>query len=135
MQGSGKDNRQENEAEAARLLVCLQSEPSEYERSQVYAWIEASPAHAVAFARAEAAWEQAERLKASGQPIECTEPDAVLDAAPTFGRYRGFMIGGMVAASLLMAGAGITTKMSGSPFGLFADPASGNRCSASPIKE
>ncbi|MGK2911392.1 MAG: FecR/PupR family sigma factor regulator [Sphingobium sp.] len=134
MQGSERGKRQENEAEAARLLVCLQSEPSAFERSQIDAWIEANPAHAVAFAKAEAAWEQAERLKASGHTIDCTEQEPVIQS-PSSGRYRGFMIGGMVAASLLVAGAGITTKMSGSPFGLFADPASGNRCNASPIRE
>ena len=30
---------------------------------------------------------------------------------------------------------GITTKISGSPFGLFADPSSGARCDAEPIQE
>lgn len=57
-------DRQSIEAEASRLLVRLSLDPSTEERDSIYRWIEACPSHAVAFARAEAAWDNAERLKA-----------------------------------------------------------------------
>ncbi|MES3082224.1 DUF4880 domain-containing protein [Sphingomonas faeni] len=43
-------------------------EPSAEQRDAIYRWVEESPQHAVAFAAAEAAWEQAERLKAVYPP-------------------------------------------------------------------
>ncbi|PZU59782.1 MAG: hypothetical protein DI547_04685 [Sphingobium sp.] len=65
-------DRQSIEAQAARLLVRLSLDPSDDERDSIYRWIDESPAHAVAFARAEATWCCAERLKAG--TIEDTPP-------------------------------------------------------------
>jgi transmembrane sensor len=134
VQGSDGGNRQEIEREAARLLVRLQSEPDSEEQSRIWAWIEADPAHAVAFARAEAAWDQAERLKASTYTIDLdSEASAAnlndisfVPASRWSKAQRSFMIGGAVAASLLLVGAGVNAKMSGDASGLAAT--SGSRC-------
>ena len=53
---------------AAALLARVQSGSAA--PAEVEAWLDADPAHAVAFARVEAAWERAERLKAMPQVEE-----------------------------------------------------------------
>jgi len=54
---------------AAEWLARLQREDcSEEERAALERWLHADPAHAVAFARAEFAWERAERLRAVPSP-------------------------------------------------------------------
>lgn len=94
--------REEIEEEAARLLARLNLDPDEAERSRICAWIEAHPAHAVAFAKAEAAWESAERLKAfANDDIPAPLPNP---------RSRRLLIGGMVAASLFVAAAAVTVQ-------------------------
>ena len=55
---------------AAALLARVQSGSAA--PAEVEAWLDADPAHAVAFARVEAAWERAERLKA--MPHAAEEP-------------------------------------------------------------
>lgn len=97
-ESSDGSNRQQIEEEAARLLVRLSLDTSDEERRAAYCWIEADPRHAVAFARAEAVWEYAERLKA--KPIDAVGP---LPAKPGK-RNPHLMIGGIVAASLLVIG-------------------------------
>ncbi|MDX3909095.1 MAG: DUF4880 domain-containing protein [Sphingobium sp.] len=134
MQGSDGGNRQEIEREAARFLVRLQSEPDAEEQSRIWAWIEADPAHAVAFARAEAAWEQTERLKSSTHPIDLQAEataenlyeESIVPASRWSKAQRSFMIGGAVAASLLLVGAGVNAKMSGDGSGLATT--NGSRC-------
>ena len=56
-------SKDEIEEKSARLLVKLIRCPDAATREEVYRWIDECPAHAVAFAQAEAAWEAAERLK------------------------------------------------------------------------
>lgn len=63
--GRGSSSREEIEAEAARLLVRLNADPTAQDEAELSAWIEADPQHAIAYARAEAAWEFAERLKSA----------------------------------------------------------------------
>ena len=53
---------------AAALLARVQSGSAA--PAEVEAWLDADPAHAVAFARVEAAWERAERLKAMPHAAE-----------------------------------------------------------------
>lgn len=75
--------RQQVEAEAARLLARLNLDPDSAETAAIYAWIDEDPRHAVAFARAESAWEGAERLKVL--PLDdllAPEKDAEEPAAP-----------------------------------------------------
>lgn len=57
---------------AAALLARRQSGSAS--PAEVDAWLDASPAHAAAFARVEAAWERAERLKALPALAEAREP-------------------------------------------------------------
>lgn len=102
MQESGRDNWEEIEEEAARLLVRLSLDPGEDERRRICAWIEADPAHAVAFARAEALWEGADRLKAFANDDSASAPPAH--------RSRRLMVGAMVAASLFVAAAAVTIE-------------------------
>jgi len=127
VQGSDWGNRQEIEAEAARILARLQSEPSDTERADLYLWIDAHPAHAVAFAQAELAWEQSERLKASTQTFDLSD-DHQAEAGSRWPkpRQRSFLIGGALAASLLLAGAGMTTKLTN---GFTQANESGHTCS------
>lgn len=98
LESSDGSNRQQIEEEAARLLVRLSLDASDEERQAACRWIEADPRHAVAFARAEAVWEYAERLKA--KPIDDVGPPP---AKP--GRRTPLLIAcGIVAASLVVTG-------------------------------
>lgn len=68
--------------------------PDEAERRQIEAWIDADPRHAVAFARMEAAWDAAERLRASPPAVEATpEPQA-----PAAWPARRGVLGALAAA-------------------------------------
>jgi transmembrane sensor len=64
LSNAGSADRDAIAQKAATLLVTLIGEPSAEDRDAIYRWVEECPEHAVAFAKAEAAWEQAERLKA-----------------------------------------------------------------------
>jgi transmembrane sensor len=55
--------RQAIEAQAVERLLVAQASGAEADWDAVYRWIEEDPAHGVAFARAEAAWDMAERLR------------------------------------------------------------------------
>ena len=63
--GRGSSSREEIEAKAARLLVKLNTDPAVQDEAELSVWIEADPRHAIAYARAEAAWESAEVLKSA----------------------------------------------------------------------
>ncbi|MDF0545761.1 FecR domain-containing protein [Sphingobium sp. H39-3-25] len=95
---SDVSSRRQIEEEAARLLVRLSLDASDEEREAACRWIEADPRHAVAFARAEAAWEYAERLKA--RPIEDVAPQPAKSGKPKF----PLAIAGLVAVSLVTIG-------------------------------
>lgn len=102
-ESSDVSSRRQIEEEAARLLVRLSLDASEEEREAACRWIEADPRHAVAFARAEAAWEYAERLKArpiEDGPIEETGPHPAKPGKPKF----PLAIAGLVAVSLVTIG-------------------------------
>lgn len=60
--------RAQVEAKAAELAVRL-PDAGEAERAEILAWVAREPAHAVAFARAECAWKDAERLRALGAEL------------------------------------------------------------------
>jgi transmembrane sensor len=97
-ESSDVSSRRQIEEEAARLLVRLSLDASDEEREAACRWIEADPRHAVAFARAEAAWEYAERLKA--RPIEETGPHPAKSGKPKF----PLAIAGLIAVSLVTIG-------------------------------
>ncbi|CAN5216429.1 FecR domain-containing protein [soil metagenome] len=78
-------------------------DPDPAETAAIYRWIDADPAHAVAFARAEVAWEASARLKAS--PTEraalANAPESPAYAHPP--KRRRIMAAAMIAATLLAA--------------------------------
>lgn len=73
----------------------------EADRRQIERWIEADPRNAVAFARAEAGWDAAERLRASPPALDATTAAA---PAPPFARRD--VVGGLLAAGAVGAMAG-----------------------------
>jgi transmembrane sensor len=83
--------------------VRLSLEPTPDESESIYRWIDESPAHAVAFARAEAAWDAAERLKAAPkpQPLPQLKPSRL---------SRRMFAGAMIAASLFVAATIVTVR-------------------------
>jgi len=99
------------EAEASRLLVRLNLDPDEAEREAICRWIDSSPTHAVAFARAEAAWESAERLKASAQ-----DNPALVDLGPAerlpepTGISNRMLAAAMIALFVFLAAVGVTIR-------------------------
>lgn len=89
--------------EAARRFVRLQSDACAQERAEIRDWIASDPRHAVAFARIDAAWAMAERLKGSPCAIESTnhaELAAIAADVPEPSR-RGVIVG-MAAAGLAL---------------------------------
>ncbi|MCJ2186706.1 FecR family protein [Novosphingobium beihaiensis] len=77
------------------------------------AWVAQAPAHAVAFARAESAWKDSERLKALGfdLPEDDDEPDEVIVPVETARGVsrRGVILSGV--AALALAGLVPVTRM------------------------
>jgi transmembrane sensor len=95
--------RQQIEAEAARLLARLNLDIDPAETAEIYAWVAQDPRHAVAFARAEASWDSAERLKAfppAEIPPAAEEPEAPAPSSRNWIRWRWVAA---IAASLLIA--------------------------------
>jgi transmembrane sensor len=91
-------------AHVARLLAG----PSQAEREAIDDWIDADPHHAVAFARMQAAWDSAERLRADPARI-----NAFLRPPAGDIRWRRRALGALVAASLLcVCGLGIWLQLS-----------------------
>ena len=80
LSGSTRHNlsKEEIEAKSAQLLVKLIRCPDAATREEIYRWIDERPAHAVAFAEAELAWEAAERLK-----MDCAEAAESIAASAT----------------------------------------------------
>lgn len=88
----------------------LSLEPSPEEEKAAYAWIEADPRHAVAFARAEAAWDNADRLKGSGKD-EIKAADASVKAARAARASSRQMLAMATAALLIfLVAAGVTIR-------------------------
>jgi len=81
----------------------LQGDPDAAERRAIFEWVEADPRHAVAFARMEAAWDLAGRLRANPPALEKAPPLLEVDADQWLSRRR--IVAGFVGASLI-GGAG-----------------------------
>jgi transmembrane sensor len=82
----------------------LQADPDAAERRAIFEWIEADPRHAVAFARMEAAWDLAGRLRANPPALEkVSTPQLDGDADQWLSRRR--IVAGFVAATAV-GGAG-----------------------------
>lgn len=91
--------------EAASRFARLHGEASAAERDAIAAWIASDPRHAVAFARLEAAWEAAERLKGLPHGFDTEAADNIDRAGSEesveteFGRRR-LLVGGLAAAAV-----------------------------------
>ncbi len=111
MQASGPESdgnsRNAIEAEAARLLARLNADPTPEDEARICAWVEYSPAHAIAFARAEAAWDAAERLKSAAADI--TRPPIVNEANQRR-LSRNIMVAAAVAVMLFIVAAIVTVR-------------------------
>jgi transmembrane sensor len=93
-------DRQAIDDKAAAFVARLAGGVSPAERQEIYGWVGADPRHAVAFARMEAAWESAARLRAAPPPLEAQAFAGRRGAAVS----RRLMIGaGLAAASLGVA--------------------------------
>jgi transmembrane sensor len=79
-------------AHVARLLA----DPSDAEREAIHRWIDSDPRHAVAFARMQAAWDSAERLRAHPERLS-----AFLQTPARQTRWRDPVVAGLMAACVL----------------------------------
>ena len=96
--------REALEAKAASLAVRL-PDADEAERAEIMNWIARRPEHAVAFARAEVAWKDSERLKALGTDLPPETADTPEETAAPAESGRGFarrklILGGVAAAAV-----------------------------------
>ena len=103
--GSSYAGRDAIEAEAARLLARLNSDPSPDDEAEICAWIEADPRHAVAFARAEAAWDASERLKSAAADITLPPMQQIISEADQRRLSRNIMVAAGVAILLFIVAA------------------------------
>ena len=112
MQTSGprSSSGDEIEAEAARLLARLNSDPTAEDEAALCAWVEADPRHAVAFARAEAAWEAAERLKSAAADVPLPPMAEIVSAEEQRRLSRNIMIAATVAVLLFILAAIVTAQ-------------------------
>lgn len=112
MQASGPEpsSRDEIEAEAARLLARLNSDPTPQDEAQACAWVEADPRHAVAFARAEAAWEAAERLKSAAADVDLPPMEQIVSEEQQRRLSRNIMAAAAIALLLFIVAAIVTVR-------------------------
>lgn len=90
------------ERQAAQYVVTISHDPDPATEAAIMQWVAQHPAHGVAFAQAEAAWEATERLKAQcssrADELGISETGAV-PVSPTRGRI---LVGGALAAASAM---------------------------------
>lgn len=114
MQASGPESscssRDAIEAEAARLLAKLNSDPSPQDEADLCAWVEADPRNAIAFARAEAAWEAAERLKSAAAEVTLPPIAEIVSEEQQRRRSRNIMMAAGVAILLFVVAAIVTVR-------------------------
>lgn len=96
--------------EAARLLARLNSAPTAQDEDEIGAWIEADPRHAVAFARAEAAWDAAERLKSAAAEVNLPPLATIVSEEQQRRLSRNIMIAAAVAVALFIVAAIVTVR-------------------------
>lgn len=106
--GSSCNGRDATEAEAARLLARLNSDPTPEDEAELCAWVEADPRHAVAFARAEAAWEAAERLKSAAAEVNLPPMAEIASEEQQRRLSRNIMMAAAIAVILFIVAAIVT---------------------------
>nr|WP_218036512.1 FecR domain-containing protein [Sphingobium sp. EM0848] len=90
------------------MLARLNSDPSPKDEAEICRWIESDPRHAVAFARAEAAWEAAERLKSAAAEVNLPPLEAITSEEQQRRLSRNIMIAAAVAVILFIIAAIVT---------------------------
>ena len=103
--GSNCGGRNEIEREAARLLAKLLSDPKPQDEAELWAWVEADARHAVAFAKAQAAWDAAERLKCAATKIALAAPTDVVGEYHRRRASRKWWIAAAVAGTMIVIAA------------------------------
>lgn len=87
------------EEQAATFLASAVNDCDPAHHLTILAWIDRDPAHAVAYAQAEAAWEAAERLKGQDFSLRKAEPSR----APSHFTRRRILTGSLVAGAAAAA--------------------------------
>ncbi|BBD97851.1 DUF4880 domain-containing protein [Sphingobium amiense] len=108
--GSGSGEWSAIEAQAARLLARLNSNPSPQDEADICTWVESDPRHGVAFARAEAAWEEAERLKSAAADVTLPPLAAIVSEEQQRRLSRNIMAVAAVAVLLFIIAAVVTIR-------------------------
>ena len=108
--GSSNADRDAIEAQASRLLARLYSDPTPEDESDICVWIESDPRHAVAFARAEAAWEAAERLKSAAADVTLPPLAQIVSEEQQRRLSRNIMIAAAVAVLFFLVAAIVTVR-------------------------
>ncbi len=99
------DARRRAEEQAAAYFARLTGGADEAERQAIFDWVDADPRHAVAFARMQAAWEVAERLKASPPSLDTPQQTEVSN--PRAAPQRRQVMAGLITAGV--AGIAVAT--------------------------
>ncbi|WP_313809553.1 FecR domain-containing protein [Sphingobium sp.] len=107
---SGYESRDRIEAQAARLLARLNSDPSPQDEAEICEWVESDPRHAIAFARAEAAWEAAERLKSAAAEVNLPPLETIVSEEQQRRLSRNIMIVAAIAVLLFIVAAIVTVR-------------------------
>lgn len=124
-----KTQREEIEAEAARLVVLLESSTDPADRDAAHRWIASHPYHAVAYASAADIWKKGERIRLRADEQGSSEKGSIVDGgkallqsngvfaahAPVVSR-RAVTTAIFSAAAAAVAGVGISRH-----FALFGD--------------
>lgn len=91
-------------------MARLNSDPCPQDEAEICQWVESDPRHAVAFARAEAAWEAAERLKSAAAEVHLPAPEAIASEEQQRRLSRNIMIVAAVAVMLFIVAAIVTVR-------------------------
>ncbi len=75
MRGRGRERSDRIEEQAVQRLIAILEHPSQAAEAELAEWIGRDPAHGVAFARAEAAWEASALLARGREQGACVPPD------------------------------------------------------------
>nr|WP_278254212.1 FecR domain-containing protein [Sphingobium sp. BYY-5] len=92
------------------MLARLNSDPTPEDEAEICEWIEADPRHAVAFARAETAWEAAERLKSAAADISLPPLQPIISEEQQRRLSRNIMAAAAIAVLLFIVAAIVTVR-------------------------
>lgn len=104
------ESRKRIEAEAARLLVKSEADPSSETQLEIDAWLEADPRHAIAYARAEMAWEATDRLKSAAADLSLPPRQVYVSEEQQRRISRNIMIAAAVSVLLFIVAAVVTVR-------------------------